>query len=115
MPRIGFVGVPVMGSAAGDGVPEDGAVLDGAAFDGVALDGVVSDGVGAADMTSVVVAWAWGPPLRLSVWPVNTRVVDVPPELVRVTLTGNEPGFGYVCVVVGVVVIVVVPSPKSQA
>jgi hypothetical protein len=31
------------------------------------------------------VAVALGPPFRIMVWPVNTLVVEVPPELVSVT------------------------------
>ena len=48
------------------------------------------------------------------VWPVNTRLVEVPPELVSVTVAEYVPGERYVWVVVGVFVVVVVPSPKSQ-
>jgi hypothetical protein len=36
-------------------------------------------------------ALALAPPFRLMVWPVNTLVVDVPPELVSVTDALNAP------------------------
>ena len=46
----------------------------------------------------------------------NTRVVDVPFEVVSVTRTVYSPGFANTWVVVGVVVVVPgVPSPKSHA
>ena len=38
-------------------------------------------------MVMVAVATARGPPLRLMVWPVNTWLVEVPPELVAVMVT----------------------------
>ena len=47
--------------------------------------------VGAAGTTASAVVTAWGPPLRLMVWPVNTSVVEVPPELVSVNVTVNVP------------------------
>ena len=40
----------------------------------------------------VLVATAWGPPFRLMVRPVKTWVVEVPPELVSVTLAVYVPG-----------------------
>ncbi len=55
----------------------------------VGLKALAIDG-GAATMTAVV-ALALGPPFRLIVWPVNTWVVDVPPELVSVTLAVKVP------------------------
>ena len=43
-------------------------------------------GTGAAGTVTVVETIAPGPPLRSIVWPVNTCVVEVPTELVTVTL-----------------------------
>ena len=48
-----------------------------------ALAGAMNDK--SAAMTTSWLVVAVGPPLRLMVWPVNTRVVDVPAELVSVT------------------------------
>ncbi len=53
------------------------------------LKALAIDG-GPATITAVV-ALALGPPFRLMVWPVNTWVVDVPPELVSVTLAVKVP------------------------
>ena len=55
----------------------------------VGLKALAIDG-GAATITAVV-ALALGPPFRLMVWPVNTWVVEVPPELVSVTLAVKVP------------------------
>jgi hypothetical protein len=62
-------------------------------------------------------ATAEGPPLRLTVRPVKTKLmlVEVPPLLVSVTAAVYTPALAYVWVVVGVVVVVWLPSPKSQA
>jgi hypothetical protein len=46
---------------------------------------------------------------------VNVVVVDVPPELVSVTVAVYVPTAAYACVVVGVVVVAVDPSPNVQA
>ncbi len=43
---------------------------------------------GARAIVNSCVVVALGPPFRLMVWPVNTRVVDVPSELVSVTFAG---------------------------
>ena len=48
-------------------------------------------GDGGAGTVTVTAATAWGPPLRLIVRPVNTRDVEVPPELVSVTVAVNVP------------------------
>jgi hypothetical protein len=66
-------------------------------------------------MTAFAVATAEGPPLRLIVWPVNTLLVDVPPELVSVSRTVYLPGAAYTWLATGVLVVAVVPSPKFQA
>jgi hypothetical protein len=62
-----------------------------------------------------VLVVALGPPLRDAVWPVNTNVVDVPFDVVSVSVTLYLPTFANVCDVVGVVVVDgAVPSPKSH-
>src|ERR1700688_3060890 len=63
------------------------------------------------------VATAEGPPSRLTVRPVKTKLllVEVPPLLVSVTVAVYPPAPAYVCMVVGVLVVTCWPSPKSQA
>jgi hypothetical protein len=47
---------------------------------------------GGREIVATAVATAEGPPLRIIEVPVNTLVVDVPPELVSVTATRYVPG-----------------------
>jgi hypothetical protein len=55
------------------------------------------------------------PPLRMTRLPSNWRVVDVPALSVTVSTARYVPALTYVWVVVGVVTVAFVPSPKSQA
>jgi hypothetical protein len=77
--------------------------------------GVIALYAPGATTVAICVASAEGPPFRLMVLPVKTWVVEVPPLLVSVRVAVYSPAAVYMWVVVGVVVVDVLPSPKLQA